>query len=71
MGIIRPTRSVDWTRDRIAALSTPDVRQLRVNAERLNAPEVMKLCDAVLGERPRGLARQPRKKKAPEPGGTA
>jgi len=54
MGIVRSSRSVDWTKERIAALTTPDVRQLRANAERLNAPDVMELCDAVLGERPRG-----------------
>jgi len=62
---------VDWTRERIDALTTPDVRQLRANAERLNATDVMQLCDAVLGERPRGggpgakrAAPQPRPKKA-------
>jgi len=71
MGIMRPSRSVDWTREKIAALTTPDVRQLRANAERLNDPEIMKRCDAVLGERPRGLARKPRNKKAPAPGGAA
>lgn len=51
---MKPARSVDWTRERIDALTTPDVKQLRANAERLNAPDVMQLCDAVLGERPRG-----------------
>jgi len=71
MTITRTNRSVIWTWDRIAALSTPDVRQLRANAERLNDPEIMKRCDAVLGERPRGLARKPRHKKATAPGGAA
>ena len=71
MNITRPGRSVDWTREKITTLTTPDVRQLRVNAERLNDPEIMGLCDAVLGERPRGIARKPRKKKAPAPGGDA
>jgi hypothetical protein len=51
MKIIRPGRSVDWTKEKIAGLTTPDVRQLRVNAERLNAPEIMERCDAVLSER--------------------
>ena len=77
MRTIKPARSIDWTKERIDALTTPDVRQLRANAERLNAPDVMQLCDAVLGERPRGggpgtkrpvAAPRPRKsrKKAPE-----
>ena len=82
MRIMKPARSVDWTKERIDALTTPDVRQLRANAERLNAPDVMQLCDAVLGERPRGggpgtkrpiAAPRPRKskKKAPETGEAA
>ena len=80
MRITKPTRSVDWTRERIDALATPDVQQLRANAERLNAPDVMQLCDAVLGARPRGggpgsrrpvVAPRPRKKKTAETGGTA
>jgi hypothetical protein len=61
----QPTQSVDWTKERIAALSTLDIRQLRANAERLNRSEVMKRCDEVLGDRPgekRAAAR--RKKKA-------
>ena len=52
--ISKPARSVDWTKDRIAALATPEVRQLRLNAERLNDPEIMQRCDQVLDERPRG-----------------
>ena len=80
MRITKPARSVDWTRERIDALTTPDVRQLRANAERLNAPDIMQLCDAVLGERPRGggpgakrpvRAPRSRKKQAPETGGAA
>lgn len=73
----RPARSVDWTKERIDALTTPDVRQLRANAERLNAPDVMQLCDAVLSERPRGSgssAKRPagaRKKGAAESGEAA
>lgn len=74
--ITKPARSVDWTKDRIAALATPEVRQLRVNAERLNDPEIMQRCDAVLDERPRGrsaaakkaspsgVAPKPRRKKS-------
>ena len=63
----QPTQSVDWTKERIAALSTLDVRQLRANAERLNRAEIMEGWDEVLGGRPgqkRAAAR--RKKKAAE-----
>jgi hypothetical protein len=51
MRIVRPGRSVDWTKDKIAALTTLDVRQLRANAVRLNAPDIMERCDTVLSER--------------------
>jgi hypothetical protein len=70
--LMRPARSVDWTKDRIDMLQTIEVKQLRANAERLNDPEIMQRCDAVLGERPRGggpgstkpkVAPRPRKKK--------
>ena len=57
-----PSRSVSWTKERIDALVTADVRQLRVNAERLNDPEIMKLCDAVLSAR---------RKRTPQPGAKA
>ncbi len=77
MRIMRPGRSVDWTKEKIAGLSTPDVRQLRVNAERLNAPEIMERCDAVLSERRRAAsaksrsARQASKEKELKLGGAA
>jgi hypothetical protein len=60
MKIMRPGRSVDWTKEKIAGLTTPDVRQLRVNAERLNAPEIMERCDAVLSERRRAASAKSR-----------
>ena len=81
MAFARPSRSVDWTKERIDALPTPEVRQLRANAERLNDPDIVERCNAVLGERPRGAGpgakkpnsgtTQPRKKKTPAPGETA
>lgn len=77
MRIMRPGRSVDWTREKITGLTTPDVRQLRANAERLNAPEIMERCDAVLSERRRAAsaksrsARQAGKENDPKPGGAA
>ena len=39
---------MDWTKERIQTLSKPEVKQLRVNAERLQEPEVVALCDEVL-----------------------
>jgi hypothetical protein len=51
MAIARPTRTVEWGRERIAALTTAEVQQLRANAERLNDPEIKERCDAVLSER--------------------
>lgn len=45
-----------WTRDRIEALSTLEVRQLLENALRLAEPEIAALCGAVLDARPRGRA---------------
>lgn len=78
MAIMRPARSVDWTKDRIAALGTPEVRQLRANAERLNDPEIMERCDAVLSERrkaasakSRAAALQAGEKKKSAAGGVA
>lgn len=42
-----------WTREKIASLSTVELRQLRDNALRLGEPEIAALCDEVLGARPR------------------
>lgn len=53
----RPTVA-RWTQEKIESLSTPEVRQLYVNALRLNEPEIAALCDSVLGTRPRGRAPQ-------------
>lgn len=41
--------ALDWTLDRIQTLSKPEVKQLRANAERLEEPGVVALCDEVLG----------------------
>jgi len=40
---------MDWTLVRIQTLTKPEVKQLRANAERLEEPEVVALCDEVLG----------------------
>jgi hypothetical protein len=54
MKVMSQTRSVEWTKERIDALQTPEVKQLRANAVRLNDPEIAERCDEVLGARPRG-----------------
>lgn len=74
MAILRPTRSVNWTAERIAALATPEVQQLRANAERLNDPEIVERCDAMLRERRKAASAKARalqasKKKSAETGG--
>jgi hypothetical protein len=50
-------RGPDWTPERIALLDTAEVQQLRENAEKLGAAEVVVACDAVLGTRPRAVKR--------------
>ena len=44
---------MDWTLDRIQTLSKPEVKQLRANAERLEEPGVVALCDKVLSSKPK------------------
>ncbi len=53
MDLLRRGRVAMWSKDKINALSTAEVRQLRVNAARLLETEIAALCDEVLGERPR------------------
>ena len=57
---------MDWTKDRIQTLSKPEVKQLRANAERLQEPEVVALCDEVLSSKPKTstAAARPAKKAA-------
>ena len=61
--IMRSEQSLEWTQERISALTTPEVRQLRDNAERLQEPEIVATCEEILRARPRtgAGARKPRK----------
>ena len=59
--IARSTHASQWTRERIDTLSTPEIKQLRDNAQRLNESEIATLCDQALAARPRGKA-APKKK---------
>src|ERR1700750_1512214 len=56
---------VDWTDDRIAALSDQDLKNLLVNAERKNATEIILQCQAELEKR---TAAKPRKAAKPRTG---
>jgi hypothetical protein len=49
---------VDWTEDRIAALSDQDLKNLLVNAERKSVAEVVAQCQAEIDKR---YAAKPRK----------
>ena len=40
---------MDWTQERIAKLSSVEIKNLRRNADERGAPEVVALCDLVLG----------------------
>jgi len=64
MRITRPTRSLQWTREKIDSLSTAEVRQLRDNAERLHEAEIAALCEQVLVSRPRGIKAKKAKAKS-------
>ena len=49
-------RVAKWDKEKIETLSTPELRQLLVNAEQLNEPDVAALCNQILDARPRGRA---------------
>jgi hypothetical protein len=46
--IFKRSGGQEWTAERVAQLSAQDIKQLRVNAERLNEPELVALCDEAL-----------------------
>jgi hypothetical protein len=55
-------RGEDWTAERIERLPTPELQQLRDNAEKLGVTSVVALCDAALNARPRAT---PARRRAP------
>ena len=63
MRLVRPGRTAVWTRERIEALSTAEIRQLRENAERLSEADIVGLCDEILKARPKGGAKTAAKTK--------
>ena len=56
-------RIAQWSREQIAALTTPELRQLFANAKRLNETELAAMCDQLLTDRPNGHPRAPRARK--------
>jgi hypothetical protein len=48
--VFKRGHAADWTLERVSKLSSQDIKRLRENAERLNEPEVMSLCDRALKE---------------------
>ena len=55
MALLPRGRVAKWDREKIDKLSTIELRQLMLNAERLSEPEVAALCKEILVARPRGL----------------
>jgi len=53
MRLVQPGRSAAWTKERIDALTTPEIRQLRENALRLGETEIVGLCDEIIKVRPK------------------
>jgi hypothetical protein len=56
MGLLPRGRVAKWDREKIDTLSTPELRQLMVNAEQLSEPEIAAMCREILDVRPRGHA---------------
>lgn len=49
-------RVAKWDKERLDALSTPELRQLYLNAQQLKETEIASMCDEILTSRPRGHA---------------
>ena len=56
MRVLGRGRVAQWSKERISALSTIELRQLMANATRLEETEVAALCHELLSERPPGHA---------------
>jgi hypothetical protein len=64
MSFAQRGRVAKWNKEQIDKLSTPELRVLLENAERLKEPEVAALCNELLDSRPRGRAPKKRAPKA-------
>jgi hypothetical protein len=54
MDIMERGRIAKWSREQLDKLTTPELRALLANAERLKETEVAALCNELLDARPRG-----------------
>jgi hypothetical protein len=52
--VFKPARKHEWSAERIEALSTDEIEQLRDNAQALGEAAVAALCEEALVRRPRG-----------------
>lgn len=66
MQIVARGRVAKWSKEKIDQLSTPELRALLANAERLKEPEIAALCNELLDARPRGRPPVRRDKRSPE-----
>ena len=57
--IFKRGHAADWTAERVARLSLQEIKRLRENAERLNEPAVVALCDQALKDARRALHKAP------------
>jgi hypothetical protein len=64
MDIVGRGRVAKWSREQLDKLTTPELRALLDNAERLNEAEVAALCSEILDGRPHGHTPARRKKRA-------
>jgi hypothetical protein len=55
--VFRSAQSYEWTRERVERLRKPEIEQLRDNAGKLGASEVVVLCEEALRTFPKGGAR--------------
>ena len=46
--IFKSGHAAEWTLDRVARLTPQEIKRLRENAERLNEPAVVAICDEAL-----------------------
>lgn len=46
--IFKRGRAASWTLERVARLTVQEIKRLRENAERLNEPAIVALCDEAL-----------------------
>lgn len=64
--VFRSSQSYEWTRERVERLRKPEIEQLRDNAGKLGASEVVVMCEEALRTLPKGGARGARGTRQPK-----